>query len=64
MDQLSAWANDVLSGGFSLHAAEELNLLGWLTEDGILVPEGGRIRPGNQAPHVLGAAPGKRRSME
>ena len=63
-DQIAAWANDVLAGTFPLHTAEELAFLGWLTEDGILELDGGAVRPGDGPTHVLGAAPGKRRSME
>jgi len=63
VDQITAWANDLLHGKFPLHSAQELALLGWLVEDGVLRAQDGALLPTGMAAHVLGAAPGKSRGL-
>lgn len=62
--QVCLWIDAVLAGGTALRTGEERQLLLRLLKDGVVDMRGGKAVPGGRIHHVLGAAPGKKRSFE
>lgn len=61
--QVCDWLNDLFAGKGADPGLDELVLAGYLLEDKILVFQGGRLVPAGPVRHVLGAAPGRKRSF-
>ena len=64
IDQVCAWLNDLTAGKSPDPALDELVLAGLLLEDKILAVKGGRLVPAGPVRHVLGAAPGNKRTFD
>lgn len=63
ISQVCDWLNDLTSGRSADPALDELVLAGLLLEDRVLLIKGGRFVPAGPVRHVLGAAPGQKRSF-
>lgn len=61
--QLADWGNAVLSGQFQFKSDREVVFISWLLQDGVLTMKDGMFAPSGKVDHVLGAAPGKKRSI-
>lgn len=62
--QICAWLNDVESGNFPPLDSPGLVLVTWLKNDQIIIKQNGRWGQAGIVSHVLGVAPGKRRTLE
>lgn len=62
--QVCAWINAVLAEQTPIYTAEERRLILWLLKDGVVNILEGVAVPGASLHHVLGAAPGKKRTFE
>ena len=62
--QVCAWFNAVLAGQMPFYTDEERLLALWLLKDGAMDVVAGKAVPSGRIHHVLGAAPGKKRSFE
>ncbi|MDR2161118.1 MAG: hypothetical protein LBO77_03120 [Desulfovibrio sp.] len=62
--QLCPWAENLLTGKTVPFTMEERRLLDWLLLDGVLAGRWGKVVPGGEIRHVLGAARGKKRSLD
>lgn len=63
-EQICAWLNAVLAEQTPVHTDEERRLIFWLMQDGVVTIQNGTAAPGGVIHHVLGAAPGKKRSFD
>lgn len=61
--QVCDWLNDLLAGRSADPALDEMVLAGLLLEDRVLTVKGGRFVPAGPVRHILGAAPGRKRSF-
>ena len=64
MEQLCGWIDAVRCGVLPTHTDEECQLIQWLEEDHAIAFVDGRTVPDEGIHHILGAAPGKKRSFE
>jgi hypothetical protein len=62
--QVCAWIDTVLANDCAVHTDEERRLMRWLLDDGVVRIVDGKAVPGGTVDHVLGAAPGRKRSFE
>ena len=63
VDQICAWINDLLGKKGAEPRFDELALLGLLLQDRVVTVREGRFAPAGTIKHVLGAAPGSKRSF-
>ncbi|MDR2077129.1 MAG: hypothetical protein LBP61_09435 [Desulfovibrio sp.] len=61
--QICPWAENLLSGRTPPRTEEERRLLDRLLLEGVIVGRGGKVVPGGNIHHVLGAAKGKKRAL-
>ena len=64
MKQLCGWIDTVRCGVMPLHTDEERQLMQWLEEDRAIRVINGRTVADADIHHILGAAPGKKRSFD
>lgn len=62
--QVCLWIDAVLAGDIALQTGEEQQLLLWLLKDGVVDLRDGKAIPAGRIHHVLGAAPGGKRTFE
>ena len=63
LDQVIGWANETLWNRKQF-LPEEKDLLNHLVQDGVLVKQGGLFAQAGNIKHILGAAPGRRRTID
>lgn len=63
IDQVCDWLNALFAGKSADPTLDEMVLVGLLLQDKVLVIKGGRFKPAGSVRHVLGAAPGQKRSF-
>jgi hypothetical protein len=63
VDQICVWLNSILNETVSYNTDEEARLIGWLLSSGVINIISGKAVPGKLIHHILGAAPGKKRSL-
>jgi hypothetical protein len=63
--QVCAWIDAVFADDRAVHTDEERRLIRWLLDDGVVkIVDGKEAVPGGTVSHILGAAPGRKRSFE
>lgn len=62
--QVCTWINAIFANDRAVHMDEEHQLIRWLIDDGVIRIVDGKAVPGGIINHILGAAPGRKRSFE
>jgi hypothetical protein len=62
--QVCVWFDAVFADDRAIHTDEERRLMRWLLDDGVVRVVDGKVVPGGTVNHILGAAPGRKRSFE